>query len=668
MDVTLTPHQLHALEWLVTEITNGAPLLALRGLAGVGKSAMVPHLQAALAAKGLRTTVGAPTHRAAMILRQKGIDGADTLHAHALTPYFTPDYAHAARWLGGEVSCHWEQAPHPDVDGLPWLVSEQVLQNTEHAHRIHRHRGRIPAQKLLASLGIHGKDCFAGFGPKPGEGLLIIDEGSMVGRAMLTLCQEAFPQVLLIGDPGQLPPVKDEALLATIPGVDLTEIHRQAADSPIIQLAYRARQGEAFWRGSLTACEASGLGGAVVEASSADAAAFLEAPLIVWRNKTRLECTHAIRHALGYDKATLLPGEPLVCRTTSPADRALGFYNNGLYRIVDVNAHDPRGVTVADALGEEQAITVHLEELDGDQIPYQAIPFRFGYCLTAHTAQGGEWPTVYISRPDLVQYASFCERGAKQEDRAQWTYTAITRAKETLVFLTQHTFERTQPMAPKSGPISAPLLPPLAPDRLSPPATDPVTDPPDDIPEPSVPAAVTAAITAPAVEASRIPQDASQGAKDSGVVFDEAPAPVMSSEAAMQLFLAHPMLHGFLEHLQQVLRRSVVEEQQTVNHNLDKLLLFLQDWVQKTCTANEHAQYQLSSALDGLAKHGLPLLSPPYQAVVEAVSPQGYPVKLTITKATTPELVEELERLLPWMQGDEDRPGYGIPVPAEVTP
>ncbi len=48
-------------------------------------------------------------------------------------------------------------------------------------------------------------------------------------------------------DPGQLPPVKAKGTeLLTKPTHKLTEIHRQAADNPIIKLAYAVRRGAAL--------------------------------------------------------------------------------------------------------------------------------------------------------------------------------------------------------------------------------------------------------------------------------------------------------------------------------------------------------------------------------------------------------------------------------------
>jgi len=83
---------------------------------------------------------------------------------------------------------------------------------------------------------------------------------------------------------------------------------------------------------------------------------------------------------------------------------------------------------------------VHLEDLDSTNIELDAIPFRFGYCLTAHTAQGGEWPTVYIHGPSLRSYAGYCSANELTDNLARWAYTAITRAKKSLGLLTQDLF------------------------------------------------------------------------------------------------------------------------------------------------------------------------------------------------------------------------------------
>jgi exodeoxyribonuclease-5 len=265
----------------------------------------------------------------------------------------------------------------------------------------------------------------------------MIDEASMVGQQLLSRCQTAFPQIVLIGDPGQLPPVHDVAVLHGVDGVQLMEIHRQAQGAPLIALAYRARSGYAFWRHGLAAYAP-----AAATYTELPAHVFRESPLLVWRNPVRKRCTIMIREALGYPPDRLVPGEPLVCRATDPAARADGFYSHALFRVAKPSQYDARELTLVDEAGEERVALVHLEELDDDNIELDYIPFRFGYCLTVHTAQGSEWPTVYLSGLELKAHAVTCWREERMDEAAQWGYTAITRAREHLGLLTQHRFLR----------------------------------------------------------------------------------------------------------------------------------------------------------------------------------------------------------------------------------
>ena len=74
--------------------------------------------------------------------------------------------------------------------------------------------------------------------------LLVLDEVSMVGRELATDLLAFGKPILVLGDPGQLPPIKGEGAFNTdTPDVLLTEVHRQAAESAIIRLATAAREG-----------------------------------------------------------------------------------------------------------------------------------------------------------------------------------------------------------------------------------------------------------------------------------------------------------------------------------------------------------------------------------------------------------------------------------------
>ena len=211
---------------------------------------------------------------------------------------------------------------------------------------------------------------------------------------MRTICACAprrFPSVVLVGDPGQLPPVSGEPVLHTVDGFELTQIQRQAADSPIIQLAYAAREGQEFWK------KPTLVAGAIERWRGVDAKEFLTSPLLVGKNSTRITCTNAIRKALGYPDYRPVVGEPIVCRMNDKKYKGGAFYNNALFRVVAVDESDhPKVRLRVEDSEDEHDITIHLEEIHGKNIALGAIQCRFGYVYTAHTAQGGEWPTVFI--------------------------------------------------------------------------------------------------------------------------------------------------------------------------------------------------------------------------------------------------------------------------------
>lgn len=648
--IVLTPHQTEAVQFLTDHLHDGDPIVALRGLAGTGKTSLIPALIEVLEGSGLPVTLGAPTHRAAMVLKKKGLEQADTVHAHALTPYFTGDYTKALRWLGGSCQCKVEDLANaqPAVDGVPWLVAER-LKITGHTPEVVKTRARMHEPKrALESIGITGRNHFTGFGAKEGTGVLIIDEASMVGATMLALCQEAFPQICLVGDPGQLPPVKDAAMLAGVPGFELTEVHRQAKESKIVQLAYAARLGEQFWT-SIPYVQ-----GEVEEYLRVEAAAFLTSPLIVWRNTPRVECTHAIRAALGYPTDAIVIGEPLVCRATDARSRADGFFNNALFRVVDVLS-DGRSITVQ-ADGQDDAEThevyAHMEEIHGDNVDPEAIVFRFGYVLTAHTAQGGEWPTVYVSKSELMAHTRRVIQQADIEAETafrQWAYTAITRAKHTLGFLRKHDFTATTPVAPVPWVLpqtgdempkmqqQPPIAPPSAP-MLT------LDNEPADIEDPPVPESLAAAAMAQTVpgvpiDTSRMSQETSNGTAPYLI-----PATVPSLPDA---FL--PLAHGFCQYLQAQFGAKLDEAAIRMTKSVDLAMSGMAQYTQGVLTCNEHAEMQLSDALLKLQEHGLKVYGAPYEMQLRVSTPAGIPLTLTIRQATPAALLDELTRLEAWL-------------------
>ena len=113
--------------------------------------------------------------------------------------------------------------------------------------------------------------------------------------------------VLVLGDPAQLPPVKGGGFFTDHePDIMLTEVHRQAADNPIIQLSMDIRNG-------LTPDQGRYGDSRIISRQDIDADQILAADqVLVGRNVTRSKYNSRIRSLLEFD------GEiPCVGRTLS---------------------------------------------------------------------------------------------------------------------------------------------------------------------------------------------------------------------------------------------------------------------------------------------------------------------------------------------------------------
>jgi len=87
--------------------------------------------------------------------------------------------------------------------------------------------------------------------PLPNIKVCVVDESSMVDTDLFAKLKAALPpscQFIFLGDLHQLPPVYGESILAVklqeLPVVELTDVYRQALDSPIIQIATDVKDGK----------------------------------------------------------------------------------------------------------------------------------------------------------------------------------------------------------------------------------------------------------------------------------------------------------------------------------------------------------------------------------------------------------------------------------------
>src|SRR5690606_31775138 len=114
--------------------------------------------------------------------------------------------------------------------------------------------------------------------------------------------------VLVLGDPAQLPPVSGGGFFTSDePDVMLTEVHRQAANNPIIQMSMLIRDGKALPEGSYG-------GSRVIDSGDLEQEDILSADqVLVGRNNTRRRYNTRIRELLGREGIVPVAGDTLVC-------------------------------------------------------------------------------------------------------------------------------------------------------------------------------------------------------------------------------------------------------------------------------------------------------------------------------------------------------------------
>lgn len=398
----LSPQQALALERIAEWWNDGEPqrqVFRLFGYAGTGKTTI---------AKRVCSVLGEPevhfcafTGKATSVLRQKGCEPATTIH------------------------------------GLIYQPAEKSRAELREARRAlarcvdHVERLRLEAIVAQLTEDLEKPSFVKRPGALDGIDLLIIDEVSMIDDQMGTDLLSFGTPLLVLGDPAQLPPVQGNApygyFMRESADVLLTEIHRQVADSPILDLATRIRDGRGTRPGDYMAHQ--------VPLTSA---AHEQAQVLVGRNATRWHLNTRIRHALGRQAGRPEPGDRIVCLTNN---RELGIYNGQVFSVLELRpANDPRDPDTVELLLSQMtpdppepewvkaSLLGFIDEETEREAKRQAFRwkdkgfFTWAYALTVHKAQGSQWDFVLVVDESHVF----------REDSMRWLYTGVTRAASTV--------------------------------------------------------------------------------------------------------------------------------------------------------------------------------------------------------------------------------------------
>lgn len=367
--ITLTEEQANAAALLSEWIASDRQEFVLAGLAGTGKSTTLGHL---ISTGELRPAITlTPTGKAADVLRGKGVR-AETIHS-AIKLF------RAERW-------------NKEKNKL-----EPVFEDGD-----------------------------AEFGP--GD-VVIVDEASMVNTELAEDLRATGARIVWVGDHGQLEPVGGDPKLMQNADVMLEKVMRQAETSPILRLAHGVRGGKtlAQMRTDAYRGEVNFYG----RARPADVARIADEggydQIICWTNKERRMINSATRSLREHVSDVPEVGERIIMTKN---DRTLGVYNGQQYYVKEVGEHFGDHVTLeVESVDTGRTIRAMFWSVLFDREPtledVQARPRRvleadFAYAITAHKAQGSEWPAVLVSD------------AWKRQGMERWRYTAATRAAELL--------------------------------------------------------------------------------------------------------------------------------------------------------------------------------------------------------------------------------------------
>lgn len=439
----------------------GAGVMAVIGKAGSGKTLLLAELYKELEQAGVDVVSGdyegrkrkdrrtlailAPTNKAASVLRFRGVP-ATTIHRILYTPVYDPEYERIADWLAG-------QGEKPEIEGL----TDQAL---DRAAAFYASNKSIPG--ALAAAGLRGSDFITGW--KRREDPLdigFVDESSMLDDRQFEDLQEIFPTLVLFGDPAQLAPVNQSGKMVfeTLPAprkLELSRIHRQDSDNPILDLAHALGDPVlSFEDFEEMIAQTAERDDRVVWGSRVEVDLMARSPVLVWRNATRIRLINAFRLVHGAPEDTLLEGEPLICDgielPLKHRKKRLDLEARGLIKgaqVVYLGPGRKPGFSRLHVMGAEDpqvsaASIVKIEKPDEEEpfIPYAArmgATFLHAAAVTIHKAQGSQWDTVQVYGPDLYAAARAGRSEAGQLLWKRLAYVAITRAQERLIWVVRN--------------------------------------------------------------------------------------------------------------------------------------------------------------------------------------------------------------------------------------
>lgn len=423
--------------------------LGLGGLAGSGKTTLVRYLETAL---DIKIAFGTPTNKSAAVLRGKLDEDQKT----RVRTYYSLLYRPYSRFWCGQTN---EDVMELD-DGGGDDDLRQFSACWDGKPNIAQHECVVQEE-----LKFGKRQHVGGY-----RSLIVLDEASMVSPERVEEIQSFGLPLLLVGDHGQLPPVKAVGGLnqwMKRPDIVLTENHRQGEASGIVTAALSVRERGILEHGRYgdgsTVCASAQTNPEILNVM--DPVRFQPGPdrvIICHTNAVRAQVNRQF-HAFLSEKTNPVVGDRVVAlqniecvavdrnekgdwvprRGGEEADFLVAVENvyNGctgtVRHLVESHRSYQRTQSLiieldADSKGEPGThvrTPVLLAQFGKEKaLPLNERPhgqhhlWDYAYALTAHKAQGSEFDDVIVLDTHPPDYKS-------------WLYTAMTRAKNRLLVI-----------------------------------------------------------------------------------------------------------------------------------------------------------------------------------------------------------------------------------------
>lgn len=408
----LSPSQLNAKKQVTKWFTDanegnfvGEPIFRLFGYAGTGKTTTIRSLIADVNLTfGSDVLFGAYTGKAAMVMRKAGLPGR-TIHSLIYKP--VPPNKEQCEKLSDAL----KNESDPDE-------KKRIRKELNEASKVSFHLREDDESELSRAS------------------LLVLDECSMVNDDMLRDLLTFKIPMLVLGDPGQLPPIDGEGALTGVkPNIMLTEIHRQAAGNPIIDYATRARNG------IYIPFMANGSSAHVNQKQLNDLQVLAFDQILTGKNTTRKMLNQNIRKLKGFDSPYPVVGDKLICLKNDPNVPGGGLFNGMICEVTAVGELlessieieirreiDPPNFPPVKVKALRAHFDYYFDKEALDNVKWweraDSNEFDYGYAITVHKAQGSQWENVLVYDDKFLVW--------KRDDRKRWLYTGITRAVESI--------------------------------------------------------------------------------------------------------------------------------------------------------------------------------------------------------------------------------------------